>query len=257
MIGQPLKGCRALLCCCNTVNPGLPARVSWQCWVSIACTIRLWLCRAALSAGKKKPEVGTRYPSTALRDEKQSPASLEPPRSNDDPAQPRDRAGPGAAGDQPRRCRCPRSADSTAHAIWNWTPKPRRLAAQALRYCFPAEPAHHDHGNDDQHMRLHRTTAAGSSRFPPVPVPQAQAAGGGGGSGAAGGGSGAGGVGLRSRSGAGLGAGARRRRLGAQAQEGSGAGFSSRRRRRRRLGRRREEPRPALPAHAPRPKCQR
>ena len=40
-------------------------------------------------------------------------------------------------------------ADSTAHAIWKWTPKPRRLAAKRL-CLFPAELAHHDHGNDDQ-----------------------------------------------------------------------------------------------------------
>ena len=41
-------------------------------------------------------------------------------------------------------------ADSTAHAIWKWTPKPRRLAAQAVKLPLPAELAYHDHGNDDQ-----------------------------------------------------------------------------------------------------------
>jgi hypothetical protein len=41
-------------------------------------------------------------------------------------------------------------ADSTAHAIWKWMPNPRRFAAQASRYRFLAELAHHDHDDDQQ-----------------------------------------------------------------------------------------------------------
>ncbi len=55
--------------------------------------------------------------------------------------------------------------DSTPHAIWDWTPTPRRIAAQAFRYCF----ADFLRIMITMTMMIIAITLNHSSRFVPVP----------------------------------------------------------------------------------------
>ena len=55
--------------------------------------------------------------------------------------------------------------DSTPHLIWNWTPTPRHIAAQALRYCF----ADFLRTTITMTMMIIAITLNHSSRLDPVP----------------------------------------------------------------------------------------
>jgi len=121
----------------NAVDCGFPGKgfvPLWQCLGEHRCTIWLWLCRAVLPAANKKAEAACDT-EALLRDGKQSLDSLEPSRSNDDPAQSRDGAwGPALRVISTMR-RCPRSGRRAPTRSGTGRPL-RRIAAQAFRYCF-------------------------------------------------------------------------------------------------------------------------